>query len=519
MNQDISFPINLQNGGKELLKDTTVTITNGRKYGIIGKNGTGKTTLLNFICLRKNPELLKIKDIYMVNQEMPSSDKTIYDVVMESNIEINELIKIKNDLETQLNNDEIDDDVYEELNDKLIDIDKKLYELDYDKQESIIKKILHGLGMNDFTSKVNQYSGGWRMRIALACALYRKPSLLLLDEPTNHLELEANIWLINYLKDYKNTIIVISHDIEFLDEVCTNIIHLENLKLNYYNGNYSKYTRQYNLEIKEKTKTLDKIEKTITQMKKSGKKKLEIDEYIKKNPLPVLPYDKKIIIDFGSINDNENEKNLIILDNINFSYNNNKILDNITLGVNCKTRIALVGKNGSGKSTLLKVLNQKLIPESGDIYKDDHIRISYFDQHTFEYLPEDITPIQYLQEKFPRIDENIIRSYLGKIGLEGKLHKILISNLSGGQKVRISLVELQLYNPHVILLDEPTNHLDLQTIEALKESINNFNGAVILISHNIDLIEDTECQVYEMFEKKCKPILFSNYCEKILVEN
>ena len=259
MNQDISFLVNLQAGGKELLKDTNVTITNGKKYGIIGKNGTGKTTLLNYINSRKNPELLKLKDIYMVNQEIPSSEKTIYEVVLDSNIEINELLKKKLFLDKELENEDIDEEKLDELNNQIMEVEKNLLELEYDKQESTIKKILCGLGFDNFDSKVNQYSGGWRMRIALACALYRKPSLLLLDEPTNHLDLEANIWLIEYLKDYKNTIIMISHDIEFLDEVCTNIIHLENLKLSYYNGGYSKFKRQYDLEIKEKTKNLDKI--------------------------------------------------------------------------------------------------------------------------------------------------------------------------------------------------------------------------------------------------------------------
>ena len=512
MNQDISLIFTLSMGGKELLKDTSMIITKGEKYGIIGANGIGKSTLLSYINNKSNKELEKIKDIYMVNQEVPSSSDTIYYKVLESNQKILEKIKRVDELE----NSEESDNLNEELN-KLYD---ELEELDYSRQESLIKKILHGLGFSqeEINQPVSNFSGGWRMRIALACALYRTPDLLLLDEPTNHLDLEANIWLINYLKSYKNTIMVISHDIEFLDEVCTNIIHLENQKLNYYKGNYYRYKRQYDKTIQEKTKQIDLIEKKIKEMKKSNKQKKEIDEYIKKNPLPILPFYKKLYIDFGEVNESTNS-NLITLENISFSYGDKIILDNVDFGVNYKSRIALVGRNGSGKSTLMKIITGDLDPTSGQIKKDDHVRISYFNQHTFEYLPVDKTPVEYILDKFNHrgeLNEQTVRGYLGKNGLEGTKHKEPIKNLSGGQKVRVSLVELQLKDPHILVMDEPTNHLDLHTIEALKDGINMFDGAVIITTHNIDLIEDTNCTVMELNNHKCVPIEFVDYCDKIL---
>ena len=520
MNQDIKFTVNLQIVGKELLKDTELIISSGAKYGIIGQNGIGKTTLLNYLNNRQHPDLNKLHTIYMVNQEVPASEMSIYNKVLESNTEVIKRILRIAEIEKEfdiINEENEDSKLSDKLSEELNNLQNELLYYDYYTQESSIKKILSGLGFSQdqFDEPISKFSGGWRMRIALACALYRKPSLLLLDEPTNHLDLEANIWLIEYLKSYNNTIIVISHDIEFLDEVCTNIIHFENQKLNYYKGGYYKFKRQYDQEIKEKQKIIDKIEKQIKNLKTSGKKKNEIDEFIKKNPLPEIPYYKKINMDFGSVDD-DSENNLVVLNNISFSYGDKLILEDIDLGINYKTRITFVGKNGSGKSTLMKIISGELLPSSGEISKNDHIRISYFNQHTFEYLPLEKTPLEYLNEKFSKLDEKTLRGYLGRIGLEGIKHKVPMQNLSGGQKVRVSLAELQLNNPHVLVLDEPTNHLDLQTIEALKESINNFDGAVIITSHNIDLIEDTNCSVFEISDHYCKPIEFSDYCVKIL---
>lgn len=277
MDQDIKFIVNLQINGKELLNNTELIISSGAKYGIIGANGIGKTTLLNYINNRMNQDLNKINTIYMVNQEVPSSEISIFNKVLESNTEIIEKVLRIAEIE---NKDENTDDEIEELN----KLENELDNSDYSKQESEIKKILFGLGFSNeqFNEPTNKFSGGWRMRIALACALYRKPSLLLLDEPTNHLDLEANIWLNEYLKSYKNTIIVISHDIEFLDEVCTKIIHFENQKLNYYNCSYYKFKKQYDQSMKEKLKLIEKIEKQIKNMKNSGKKKMKSQNIQKK---------------------------------------------------------------------------------------------------------------------------------------------------------------------------------------------------------------------------------------------
>lgn len=517
--KDVNILIDgLSVGSKKLLDKTEFIIAEGHKYGFIGKNGLGKTTVINHLF---NHETLKDVYKYMVNQEIESSDtKTAFQTVLESNTELLELHTKSLELENKIGDEgsipdvNIDDKLYDEYN----LINEKLHILGFEREQALIRKILHGLGFEhdrqDIT--INNFSGGWRMRLALACALYRAPDLLLLDEPTNHLDLEANIWLIDYLKSYKKTIIVISHDIDFLDNVCNWIIHLENFKLNYYKGGFYKFKKAYDKQIKENMKEVEKIEKKIKELKKNSKNKNEMENYIKKNPLPFIPYDKNIIIDFGEVPSNYN--NLITLDNVSFSYGENEILRNLDFSVSTKTRITLVGKNGSGKSTLMKLLAGEQKSNHGNLTLDERVKISYFNQHTFEYLPEDITPVEYLLKKFSKdeLKEDVVRSYLGRIGLDGKIHKIRIGDLSGGQKVRVALVELQLLKPDLLLLDEPTNHMDLYTIEALKKAINEFEGGVVIISHNIDLITDTNCEIYEMTDKKCVKTTFEDYTQKIL---
>jgi ATP-binding cassette subfamily F protein 1 len=498
-------------GSKKLLDKTTFTISNGFKYAFIGKNGLGKTTIINHIY--KSKELNEIHK-HMVNQEISSHvTKTPFDIMLESNKELNDYYNRFKEIEQKPETDE-----------EYLNLLTKLNDLEFEKEFSEIKKILNGLGFNkeNINWPICKFSGGWRMRLALGSALYLKPDLLLLDEPTNHLDLEANIWLTEYLKTYKKTIIFITHDIDLIENISDYVIHLDNFQLTYYRGNYSKFKKAYSNSIKENKKLYDKITKKIKELKSNPKAKIELENYTKKNPLPYIPIDRYIDIDFGLVP--EGYDNLITFNNLKFGYSDTKIiLDKVNFNISTNSRICIVGKNGIGKSTILKLITGDLKPinnlKSGlsVITRDDRVRIGNFNQHTFEYLPPDKTAIEYLMEKYPEYTkEDYIRSLLGKINLENKCHKIPISNLSGGQKVRVVLVELELLKPHILLLDEPTNHLDILTIEALKEAINKFNGAVVIISHNIDFITDTNCIIYELENKQLTKTTFEDYCYKIL---
>ena len=494
--------INIENliiSKKIIISNSDFIISSNKKYGLIGKNGIGKTTIVNHIITRK--ELANITK-YITSQELIIDDDiTVFNLVLKSNIK---LYKLYEQLDLILKESK---EYYE--------LSCKLDELDYDKEKSKIHKILHGLGFNHnhHNDLVKNFSGGWRMRISLARALYLNPELLILDEPTNHLDLEGNIWLCDYLKKYKNTIILISHDIEFLDEVCTDIIHIENSKLQYYKGGYYLFRKQYETDLKSNKKLYEEIEKRIITYKKSGKTKNELESFLKSNPLPYILYEKQIQINFGMIP--EDMKNLITLNNVTFYYDEDKkILENINFSIDASRHIALVGRNGGGKTTLMKLMVNDIKPILGEITIDRQVRIGYFNQHTIENLPQEINIIDYLKNKFKTYKEQEIREYLGRIGLKSNEHTVKFKNLSGGQKIRVAFIELQMMNPHVLLLDEPTNHLDIDTIESLKNAINKFNGGVVIITHNINLINNTNCEVWEIPE--CNKINYDEYIENII---
>jgi ATP-binding cassette subfamily F protein 1 len=526
--QDISIDIpTLVVGSKELLTDTKCVIAIGHKYGLVGLNGTGKTSLLKF--LNEHSNITKYKHL-LVSQEGITGDKnkTVFDTILESNMELLILHRKFKNLLVELNNINDTDEsnpTYDLVFKEYTKTNEKLTELEWEKEESLIRRILSGLGFKDrMDEPIKNFSGGWQMRVALAAALYRNPDILFLDEPTNHLDLEANIWLTNYLQEFNKTLIVISHNIDFLNEVCSDIINIANNKLDYYKGNYSRFRTAYEQKIKEIQGIIEKEEKKMKEWKISQHKtKDQIEEYLKKNPLPQLPPNYNVRIKFNNIPNDLHS--LIELKDLYYSHDPEEedfekyLFKKVNVKIYPKSRITFVGKNGIGKSTLLKILTGEIEYDEDCYIRDSRVVVGYYDQHTAEKLPEDLTPIEYLKSINFDLKDWQIREYLGKICLDGKHHTKKIGELSGGQKARISLCELQIKKPHVLVLDEPTNHLDIYTIEALIDAINDYNGAVIIVTHDSKLITGSDCVVYEINNKNLNEIEYDKYFRRILLEN
>lgn len=503
---------------KELIVNGSIKIAFGKRYGLIGKNGSGKSTLLRAIA---NGDFYSEKidmsahDILYVEQEIDASDKkSVYDCVIETNNKIfnilNEIKKIDEQLDTTPDNDELLDK-YNLLQDEL---DK----LDFAKQDSIVRKILNGLGfdksLQDKTT--NHFSGGWRMRIAIAKALYMTPDFLFLDEPTNHLDLETVIWLQEYLKIYKKTIVVISHNQGFLNDVCTDILRINDDEKNivHYTGNFYYFLKMFEQEREKMEKEWDVFQKKIKALQNKSTPKTQVEEFIKKNPTkkPPKPYNVKIKLhDIDYI-----KGDLIELSNINFGYPEKELLfEDLSLTIDVDSRITIVGLNGSGKSTLMKLLKGELEPLSGEVLRNSKLRVGYFNQHSHEKLPLDKTPIEYLQSLNSDLSHFDCCKYMGDIGISDCI-KLKINNMSGGQKARLSLLEFYITKPNLLLLDEPTNHLDIETIKSLIDAINDFSGAVVIISHDIDLINNTNCKIYELEDGYISKTTYDDYVEKII---
>lgn len=492
----IKTNISVEVPGKKLINECDFTIIRGQKYGVIGKNGEGKTQLLHHVTTI-------FDDVFYVNQSFNyDHNKTIYDIVLDANVKRAALLQR---LEALQQEDIVD---LEEYN----NVDVKLRQIDYTKDESIIRKILHGLGfcLTDQNKPFSYFSGGWRMRVNLARGLYMKPTILLLDEPNNHLDLNALIWLTDYLTNvWKKTLLVVSHDTHFLN-LCTNIIHLENKTLTFYQGNYDSYVKQYSLRLHEMGKKWNQVQKDIKNMRKKNFPKEKVDHFIKLNAHlePQKPYVVKI-----KLKQPMHDIIKLELDNISYGYDA-LLFSNINLSVRNNDKITIVGPNGVGKSSLINIIAGRLVPVIGTVKRDDYIKIGVYNQHSTDELPADICPVAYLINK--GIEEFEARKILGSVGLEGKLHLHAIGTLSGGQKARVALAELIVSNPDILLLDEITNNLDTTSINSLIDAINNFMGVVIMVSHNIDLIQKTDATVYKLEKDKLQQIDFDDYYEDVL---
>ena len=501
------FSLNI--GSKILLTETDLIISRGINYGLIAPNGQGKTSLLNFIAEKLELDGGKI---HMVKQENVNSDKNVLEELLSSHIQYNKYLENLNLFNTKLSETQCNDEIID-INDKLKELHTESVSNEYDKLEPKAKKILSGLGFNQNSNegnlqlkKVNEFSGGWKMRISIAKALLNEPDILIMDEPTNHLDLDAVIWLGNYLKNWNShkktnhkTLILVSHDKYFLDDVVEKIIRIHQCKLLTYTGNYERMLRMIRQERKE-------IEKKWNKEKKNVKSKKE-----KKNKRPQKEYS----VEF-SFSDNVSNKGIIKLEDVSFSYDSNKtIFKNIDFCVRAGEKISIVGPNGSGKSTLLKLICGEIEPNNGTRFTDK-IKIAKYSQHFEDSLPLELTPVEYLQKVFTNWNLTDVRKHLSTYNLDSKAHNIPMRDCSGGQKSRI--VFSTLCEASILILDEPTNHLDMETIDALTSALSVFEGGVVVVSHDAKLISELECDLYLCNSQNILKYLgdFDDYKDKLL---
>ncbi|XP_048004897.1 ATP-binding cassette sub-family F member 2 isoform X1 [Leguminivora glycinivorella] len=490
--------------GSELLQDTLLELNCGRRYGLVGLNGCGKSSLLSALGRREVPIPEHI-DIFHLTREMPASDKSALECVMEVDEERVKLERLAEELA------HCEDD---ESQDQLMDVYERLDELSADTAQARAANILNGLGFDkEMQQKATKdFSGGWRMRIALARALYVKPHLLLLDEPTNHLDLDACVWLEEELKHYKRILVLISHSQDFLNGVCTNIVHMSKRRLKYYTGNYEAFVRTRMELLENQMKQYNWEQDQIAHMKNyiarfgHGSAKLARQAQSKEKTLAKMVAQgltEKVIDDktlnFYFPSCGKVPPPVIMVQNVSFRYNENTpwIYKNLEFGIDLDTRLALVGPNGAGKSTLLKLLYGDLVPSTGMIRKNSHLRIGRYHQHLHELLDLDLSPLDYMMKEFPDVREREeMRKIIGRYGLTGRQQVCPMRQLSDGQRCRVVFAWLAWQTPHLLLMDEPTNHLDMETIDALADAVNDFEGGLVLVSHDFRLINQVAEEIW-----------------------
>lgn len=491
--------VTLRRGLNILLQDINWTIYHKQRIGIIGSNGSGKTSLFAMLQKEIEPDVGSLdipKQIKLahVAQETPAYQKSALDFVLDGDEELRQI-------EADLNE-------AEEKNDgaKIATLHEKLSIIDAYTAPSRAAQLLAGLGFSDQEQKklVSEFSGGWRVRLNLAKALMCRSDVLLLDEPTNHLDLDAVLWLEQWLINYQGTLLLISHDRDFLDQTVDHIAHLAHQQLKIYSGNYSTFEKVHAAELLLKQAAYEKQQKQIAHMQdfvnrfrakatKARQAQSRLKAIERMDVLCAVQTESPFQFQFREPAQCPNP--LISIHKVNIAYDDHVIMRNINLSITPKDRIAILGPNGAGKSSFIKMLAGGLLPASGVRETSAGLKIGYFAQHQVDHLHLSDTPLLHLRRLAETAPELDLRKYLGSFGFSGDRVLEPVENFSGGEKSRLALALIVWQKPNLLLLDEPTNHLDLEMRNALSLALQEYAGAMILVSHDRFLVRSTTDQL------------------------
>ena len=500
--QDLTFAID----GKPLLDGASAAIPAGHKVGIVGRNGTGKTSLFRLI---RNEWALDSGSIEYpshyrvggVEQEAPANQVSLLDTVLAADVERDALMA-----EAESATDPM----------RIAEIHTRLTDIDAHSAEARAATILSGLGFDSVAQAraCAEFSGGWHMRVALGAVLFSQPDLLLLDEPTNYLDLEGAVWLESFLARYSRTVLVISHDRGLLNRSVTGILHLSDLKLRYYGGGYDQFDTERRLKLEQQMAMKKKqdaqrahIQSFVDRFRYKASKARQAQSRLKQleKMQPIAALSENAVAEFQFPSPEPLPPPLMVIEKAAVGYDGKAVLRRVDFRLDSDDRIALLGTNGEGKSTLSKLIADRLAPMEGEVRKSGKLRIGFFAQHQLDELVPGETPYQHMARMRPDELPTKLRARLGAAGMGADIVDNPVERLSGGQKARLLMAMAAIDAPHILILDEPTNHLDIESREALVHALNDYQGAVILVSHDPHLVETIADQLWVVRDGAVKP--------------